>query len=155
LAGKVHIEVTPDGTEEIIIRCASIGPEELRLKAAIERELSPEGQSLALEIGDNEYIVPISELLFFESDGSRTAAHTRSRMYYTPLKLYELENILPGSFMRVSKSCVLNINAVNVLQKDLTGICRVGFRNSEKAVYVSRMYYKPFRERLFELRKVK
>ena len=73
-------------------------------------------------------------------------------MYYTDLKLYELEERLPKSFMRISKSCIINVNAVSSIHKEITGICEAFFRDTVKKVYVSRGYYKQFREKINETR---
>ena len=111
-----------------------------------------EASEMELELGEKLHFVKISSLLFFETDGSKTAAHTVDRMYYTDLKLYELEERLPNSFMRISKSCIINVNAVSSRHKEITGICEAFFRNTPKKVYVSRSYYKPFKEKINETR---
>lgn len=153
---KVKIEIDPDGPEEIVIRTRSMTPEINALKTLIE---SGEGETgkvreLALRLGEAEYFVPLGSILFFESDGDNVAAHTDRHIYYTDLKLYELEAILPKSFMRVSKACVLNLEAVDWLRRELTGPCRVGFTGCTKQAYVSRLYYRPFREKLEEMRSI-
>lgn len=38
-----------------------------------------------------------------ETDGNAIQVHTRDDIYQTRYKLYELEELLPGQFMRVSK----------------------------------------------------
>lgn len=153
---KVKIEIDPDGPEEIVIRCRSMTPEINALKTLIERGEKETGEvrELALRLGETEHFVPLDSILFFESDGDSVAAHTDRHIYYTDLKLYELEEILPKSFMRVSKACVLNLEAVDWLKREITGPCRVGFTGCTKQAYVSRLYYRPFREKLEEMRSI-
>lgn len=146
---KVRIEIDPGAEEEIVIRCKALTPE----LEALRRMAMGEGEELLLTLGEEEFFVPRGEILFFESADGRTAAHTAARMFYTEHKLYELEELLRGSFLRVSKSCILNLRAVSSIRRDVTGICEVRFTGSSKKVYVSRMYYKTFRETLLEMRK--
>jgi DNA-binding LytR/AlgR family response regulator len=146
---KVRIEIDPDCEEEIIIRCRNMSEEAIRIESVVS---ALEASEMELELGEKLHFVKISSLLFFETDGSKTAAHTVDRMYYTDLKLYELEERLPNSFMRISKSCIINVNAVSSIHKEITGICEAFFRNTPKKVYVSRSYYKPFKEKINETR---
>ena len=72
--------------------------------------------------------------------------------YQVKYKLYELEEILPGHFMRVSKSTILNLQKIYALHKTISSPCLVEFANTSKQVYVSRHYYRPLRSRLEEKR---
>ena len=146
---KVRIEIDPGAEEEIVIRCKALTPE----LETLRRMALGEGEELLLTLGEEEFFIPRGDILFFESVGGKTAAHTASRMFYTAHKLYELEELLAGSFLRVSKSCILNLRAVSLIRRDMTGSCEVRFTGSGKKVYVSRMYYKTFRETLLEMRK--
>lgn len=148
---KVRFEIDPDLDEEIIIRCKAMNEDIVQLEKLINENPSNE---IELHLGGNDYFIALDRILFFETDGSKTAAHTKDKMYYTDLKLYELEEKLPRRFMRISKSCVLNLKAVSSLRRELTGVCEAGFPDSVKKVFISRSYYKPFREKIAEIRKV-
>ena len=151
---KVRIELDPDiPEEEVIIRCPEITPEILKLQKLAEGDGGQrQNAEISLSLGDREYFVAVKNILFFETSDSRTAAHTSDRMYYTDKKLFELSEFLPSDFMRVSKSCIVNLQRISSIRRDVTGVCEVFFEGSEKRIYVSRMYYKPFREKLLELR---
>lgn len=69
---------------------------------------------------DTEYYLDLDAILFFESDNGTVYAHTANDMFSTTQKLYELENILPNSFLRISKSTIVNI------QKFI--LCRILYR---------------------------
>lgn len=56
---------------------------------------------------DTEYYLDLDAILFFESDDGTVYAHTTNDMFSTTQKLYELENILPNSFLRISKSTII------------------------------------------------
>ena len=60
--------------------------------------------------------------------------------------------MLPGFFMRVSKSTILNINGIYAITKNITASSIVQFERSHKQVFVSRNYYKALKQRLEEKR---
>lgn len=147
---KVRLEIDPNGEEEVIIKCRELSEEVIRLEAAL-RGGSTDFE-MELHQGGNDFFIKTNDILFFETCGSKTAAHTKDKMYYTDLKLYELSEQLPRCFMRISKSCIVNINAVSSTRRELTGICEAFFEETAKKVYISRSYYKPFREAVKEIR---
>ena len=149
---KIRIEVDPEGEEEIVIRCRQMDEDVIRIQKLLESGPGQRSGEISLRLGETEYIVPVGSVIFFESSDRQCTAYTEDHMLECDLKLYELEEILPTYFMRVSKSTILNLRAVESLRRDLTGTCEIGFRNSKKKIYVSRMYYRAFREKLNETR---
>jgi len=150
---KVRIELEPNAESEIVIKCSGLTPDVLRLQKLIEQEMrAGQDGELTLTLGDREYFVSLKDVLFFETSDERTSAHTSESMYYTDMRLFELEEMLPDSFMRISKSGIVNLSRVSSVRRDVTGIGEVFFDGSAKKVFVSRMYYKNFREKLHELR---
>lgn len=51
---------------------------------------------------------------------------------------HELEEMLPGVFMRVSKSAILNVDRIFSIERKLSSASVVQFQNSYKQVYASR-----------------
>ena len=92
----------------------------------------------------------MDEILFFETDSDGINAHTRDNIYQTKYKLYELEELLPGSFMRISKSAIVNTSHIYSISRNLTASSVVAFADTHKQVYVSRYYYKPLINKLEE-----
>lgn len=146
---KVRIEIDEDADEVIIIRAKKLTEDVLSLQKMLTGNTDGE-KKLPLTIGEKEYFVSLGDILFFETEGGHTAAHTDNKMYYTTLKLYELDDILPKCFMRISKSCILNADKVSSIRRSATGVCEAFLSSGEKKVYVSRMYFKPFKEYLTE-----
>lgn len=97
--------------------------------------------SLELYKDDQQFYLNIDELVFFETSANIIYAHTVSQAYETKYKLYELEALLPNFFMRISKSTICNINYIHSINRQLTASGLIKFRNTNKEVYVSRMYY--------------
>ena len=148
---KVRIEISDDGEEEVVIRAHSLSNEVRRISDAIGAASGSEA-TISLTDGESEYFVPVRSILFFETQEGHTAAHTADRMYYTSLKLYELEEILPRTFARVSKSCVVNTAAISSIRRNPVGASETLFTGSYKKVYISRSYYKAVRELIEETR---
>lgn len=78
-------------------------------------------------------------------------AHTTKNAYQVKYKLYELEDILGGNFMRVAKSTILNLDKIYAITRSISN-CQIKFEESYKTVYVSRHYYRDLRNRLEERR---
>ena len=148
---KVRIEIGEQNEDEIVIRCRQFTDEIQHLQRMLQESRHP--TELSLTLGESEYFVPIQSLLFFETDGAgRLAAHTAKQMFYTDLSLRSLEQLLPRTFMRVSKSCILNSAQVSSMTRSVTGSGTVHFAGSEKIAYVSRMYYKALGALIYETR---
>jgi len=145
---RVRIELT-DTDEEIVIHCRQITPEIETLVQSIRVNRSS-GTSIAFFKNDEQYYLHLSEVLFFITEGDKIFAHTASDAYETRTRLYELEKLLPPSFVRVSKSSITNTLQIFSIQRNLTRIGVVSFRGSHKEIYVSRMYSKLLQQKMEE-----
>lgn len=149
---KIRIELDDTVTEEeVIIRCGALSREVQMIQQSLS-ELSLKNQSFVFYKGDTEYFLPLEEILFFETEEKSICAHTLDNIYQVKYRLYELEEFLPGHFMRISKSTILNTNKVYSIQRNLTASSVVEFQNTHKQVFVSRYYYKPLKNKLEEKR---
>jgi DNA-binding LytR/AlgR family response regulator len=150
---KVRIDISENFKEdEIIIRCSKLDVKVQKVYDAL-MELTKGSQQLLLHKGNVDYYLPLDSILFFETMESCISAHTVSNVYETTYRLYELEELLPGYFMRVSKSTILNLNHIYSISRNLTASSEVQFFDTHKLVYVSRNYYKSLKTRLEEKRK--
>lgn len=149
---KIKIEIEESLEEnEVLIRCRELTEEITAIQKAVS-DVTGATQKLTFYKGNTEYYLSLNDILFFETDASGISAHTRIDAYQTKYKLYELEDILPGFFMRVSKSTILNTNHIYSINRNLTASSVVAFFDTHKQVYVSRYYYKPLISKLEEKR---
>lgn len=147
---KVKIEMTEGLAEdEIIIRCSRLNDEIISLQNYISRQ-SNASRCLPLQEGETDYYIPLQEIYFFETGGREVRAHTANRLFICPYKLYELEDLLPGGFMRISKSSIVNLDYIYSITRNLTASSTIEFTGSKKRVLVSRAYYKALTGRLRE-----
>lgn len=148
---RVRIEIAEDRDEEIIIRCRERNERIVDIERALDSALKSSGE-LALYINGTEYFVPRSEILYFESEGDRIFAGTKSHRYVTTFKLFELEDLMPSYFVRISKSTIANVKLISSIKREVTGNGELTFKGSEKKVYFSRSYYKKLRAKIDEVR---
>ena len=147
---RIRIEIT-DESEEIVVRCRERDEKISDIERAIDNAIKG-GSELTLYINGTEYYVPRSEIMYFESEGDRIYAGTKDRRYVSTYKLFELEDIMPSYFVRISKSTIANVKLISSLRREVTGNGELTFKESEKKVYFSRGYYKRLREKIDEVR---
>ena len=140
---KIKIEIDEGLPEdEVLIRCRGLTEQIADVQKAVSEVINT-SQKFVFYRGNTEYYLTLDEILFFETDSDGINAHTRDNIYQTKYKLYELEELLPGSFMRISKSAIVNTSHIYSISRNLTASSVVAFADTHKQVYVSRYYYKP------------
>ena len=143
---KLRIEIDDNLEEtEILIKTPALTDEIADLQRILQESKAPR---LTFYKGTGEYYLDLSEILFFETDGSKIYAHTQKEAYEVRLKLYELETILPRYFSRVSKSTIANIRQIYSVDKSFSGTGTISFYQTHKEVHVSRHYQSLLKENL-------
>jgi len=152
---KIRIEIDQDiGEEEVVIRCRHFDEKMRQLQNVIADTVSQEQQILFYN-NEKEYYFPVKQILFFETGENGIQAHTRDEVFQVRYRLYELEQMLPAVFLRVSKSTILNVEKVYSITRNLTASSVVEFQKTHKKVYVSRNYYKQLKYVLEERKGIK
>lgn len=142
---KLQIEQSDTVREtEIIIRCGSAMDERLR---RLIRQIQMYSFSLTGKRDGESYQLAPEDVYYIESVEERTFLYTAEEMYESTQRLYELEGKLQSTdLMRVSKSVILNLNALRSVRPLLNGRFEATLLNGEK-VLISRHYLAAFRER--------
>ena len=149
----IRIEVDEKIEEnEVIIKCKSLSDEVLEFQKLLT-DLLPRRKQIIFYKGETEYYLSLDEILFFETEENVISAHTIENVYQVKYKLYELEELLPIHFMRVSKSTILNIDRIYSITRNISASSAVEFQKTHKQVYVSRYYYNSLKSKLKEKRK--
>ena len=147
---KIRIEVNNKIKEnEVIIRCSELSEDVKNIQIMLDDMLSHK-KDITFYRDVTEYYLSLEEILFFETEENGICAHTINNIYNVKYKLYELEEFLPGHFMRVSKSTILNTNHIYSITRSISSSSKVEFQNTHKQVFVSRYYYKPLNIKLLE-----
>lgn len=145
---KVRIEIEEGlAEEEVIIRCGGLNDSIISLQNYISGQAGGQG-CLLLRKNDTEFYIPMKEIYFFETEGRELRAHTANQIFSCDYRLYELEELLPGCFMRISKSSIANLDVIYSVTRNLTASSVVEFTGSAKKAMLSRAYFKVVTERL-------
>ena len=92
---KLRIELDNQIKEnEIIIKCSELSEEITKIQNIIFELISEK-----------------KEMIFYKGN---------TEVYQVKYKLYELEEILPQNFIRISKSTILNINHIYSITRNIT-----------------------------------
>ena len=143
---KVRIEIDENMSEdEIVIRCAQPDERVLKMKRAAEPEI-------AFFKDAAQFYPPLDSILFFETGEHNLNAHTSDDVFQVKMKLFELEEILPRKFVRVSKSAIVNVKHIYSVERNITSASLISFAGTHKQLYASRSYYKLLKLRLGERR---
>lgn len=147
---KIEVDESISDTE-VVIRCRELSDEILVMQKQL---LQSAKETLKIEAEKNgvTYYLSLGEIIFFETNQNQIAVHTVDQIYMTRFRLHELEDMLPGKFVRVSKSAIINISKLHSICKNITGASEVTFLGSHKKTFVSRNYYRMLMEKIKEKR---
>lgn len=96
---------------------------------------------------DSIVMISISDVECFSSEGDKVFAHLRGgKTFLIKKRLYELEEIVPKEFVRISKSALANWDQVARLNVQLSGVVNVVFK-SGYSDYISRRCFAEIKRR--------
>ena len=96
---------------------------------------------------DSYQVIHIDDIVYFHSDGNNTFCTAGARIFEIKKKLYELEQDLSGrGFIRVNKSCVVNILKLKEIDPWFGGRLLLLFNNCDDEIEVSRSYVGSFKK---------
>ena len=145
---KLRIEIC-DGLpeDEVIIRCGRMDDDVRKLQEYISNLSTPK---LTFYKGTQEFYLPLEKILFFETEGEQVHAHTTNESFKVKRRLYELEEMLPRSFIRAAKGTIVNTSHIYAINRSLTASSQIKFAGTHKQIYVSRHYYTALKEKMNE-----
>lgn len=130
----------------VTIECRKADSDILRLISAIKN--FDNSQKIVCTANGETYFIDCGEILYFESVDRNTFCYTESKVYETPLKLYEIEEMYEGcDFIRSTKSTVININRIKSVRPEFGGKITATMENGEK-MFISRQYVPVFKQKL-------
>ncbi|NLL31131.1 MAG: LytTR family transcriptional regulator [Clostridiales bacterium] len=134
---KVIINEDENNNEiEIIINCKTIDDTVVKLIS----KLKEEDNVVTGSKNGRVYVIKLDSILYFESVDKRTFIYTKDDVYECNLRLYEVEEKFGSRhFFRASKSTVINITKISVINPVIGGRIEVLLENKEKLI-VSRQY---------------
>ena len=103
---KINIELDSNLKEiELVIKTPDLNSDVILIKELVEKAIA-NSQKIIFYKGDSEYFIPLESILFFETDDNKVYAHTTDEFFEVKFKLYELEQLIPFYYCRISKSSI-------------------------------------------------
>ncbi|MCL2357855.1 MAG: LytTR family transcriptional regulator [Defluviitaleaceae bacterium] len=134
---KININIDKSCAEtEITINCAVMSDE---LEKVISSLRALDFKLTGTKDGQT-HILDANQVLYIDTVDKKTFLYTKSAVYETNMRLYELEeNLFTSDFFRSGKSGIINFNKIKSLKSDIDGRIIVVMDNNEKLI-VSRQY---------------
>lgn len=128
--------------KHVIISCNEFSKEISRIKEYAEQIEN----TITVKIGNDKMQIIPTEIFYIESVDKHTFIYLESGVGESSLRLYELEEMLNKSkFLRVSKSCIVNMVNVKSISVMINRNLTLTMSNGEKVI-VSRRYVKKMNE---------
>lgn len=140
---KLKLFIDKSRDEEIHIYAHEKTP----LIEAIEQLISEDGFEL-IGYTDREGVkLNLADIYRFTVENNRVFAETDECNYRLKFRLYQLEERLPESFIKINQSCIANIRMIERFDASVSSSLLVKFRNGSSD-YVSRRQLRTVKERL-------
>jgi len=142
---KISINIDKRYAEtEITINCAVMSDE---LEKVIAGLRAMDFKLTGAKDGQT-HILDASQVLYIDTVDKKTFLYTKSSVYETNQRLYELEeNLSTSDFFRAGKSSIINFNKIKSLKSDIDGRIIVVMENNERLI-VSRQYTEFIKKKL-------
>jgi DNA-binding LytR/AlgR family response regulator len=141
-------------TDERLAQCVArlsleVGPSAGDAAVALP-QLKPRAASLewlTVKLAETTRLVPVSEVLYFRSGDKYTEVVTASERHLlrTPLKEL-LEQLNPKHFVQIHRSVIVNLRAVERIERDLLGRSQLYLRDRDDVLTVSRSFLERFKQ---------
>lgn len=132
------------GDVEVLIRYAKLNKRVERLIALVE--------AVDLKIKCNadtrEHLIPASDIFYIESVDKRTFVYLEKDVFRTDFRLYQLAgNLAQAGFVQISKSCILNLHALESIKPLMNSRMEAMLKNGER-LHVTRKYLSGIKQAL-------
>ena len=143
---KVELQINETYEEEKLI-VQTPQPTEKVQKVIEFAENLDQKETIKGKIDDRVYLIKIGKIQRFYIENRKILAETASHTYAIDLRLYQVLEILPTTFIQISQSEIVNIDAISHLKLTPNGLVEIFLKN-ESFTYSSRRYLKTIKEKL-------
>ena len=143
---KVRLDIDQQYAEEqIIIESPSLSPRVQKVQDFVQS--LDQKETLKGKFHDQVYLIEIGQIQRIYIENRKVLAETDSRTYTLDIRLYQASELLPASFIQISQSEFVNIDAISHLKLTSNGLIEIYLKN-ESFTYSSRRYLKAIKEKL-------
>jgi len=132
---KAKLAAPPTDLKAILAQIGQLGPKKERL------------QWIKATIGQNLRLIPVAEVLFFQSDEKYTRVVTADAeaLIKTPIREL-LDGLDPEVFWQIHRSTLVNAAAIAAVTRDFRGQAHVKIKGKDDNLVVSRIYSHLFKQ---------
>ena len=143
---KVRLDIDQQYTEEqIIIEAPSLSSKIQKVQDFVQS--LDQKETLKGKFQDQLYLIEVGTIQRVYIENRKVLAETGNRTYALDIRLYQAVEILPASFIQISQSEIVNIDAISHLKLTSNGLIEIYLKN-ESFTYSSRRYLKTIKEKL-------
>ena len=143
---KVRLDIDKQYAEEqIIIEAPTLSPRVQKVKDFVQ--LLDQKETLKGKFQDQVFLIEIQKIQRIYIENRKVIAETGNRTYALDIRLYQAVEILPASFIQISQSEIVNIDAISHLKLTSNGLIEIYLKN-DSFTYSSRRYLKAIKEKL-------
>lgn len=143
---KVKLDIDQQYTEEqMIIEAPTLSSKVQKVQDFVQS--LDQKETLKGKFEDQVYLVEIHKIQRIYIENRKVLAETDSRTYVLDIRLYQAIEILPASFIQISQSEIVNIDAIGHLKLTSNGLIEIYLKN-DSFTYSSRRYLKAIKEKL-------
>lgn len=143
---KVKLDIDQQYTEEqMIIKAPTLSSKVQKVQDFVQS--LDQKETLKGKFEDQVYLVEIHKIQRIYIENRKVLAETDSRTYALDIRLYQAVDMLPASFIQISQSEIVNIDAISHLKLTSNGLIEIYLKN-ESFTYSSRRYLKAIKEKL-------
>ena len=143
---KVELQIKETYKEEKLIVQAPQATKKVQKVIEFAKNLDQK-ETIKGKIDDQVYLVEIGKIQRFYTENRKVLAETASQTYSIDLRLYQVLEILPTTFIQISQSEIVNIDSISHLKLTPNGMVEIFLKN-ESFTYSSRRYLKTIKEKL-------
>ncbi len=143
---KVRLDIDQQYAEEqIIIEAPTLSPRVQKVKDFVQS--LDQKETLKGKFQDQVFLIEIQKIQRIYIENRKVLAETGNRTYSLDIRLYQAVEILPASFIQISQSEIVNIDAISHLKLTSNGLIEIYLKN-DSFTYSSRRYLKAIKEKL-------
>lgn len=131
---------------EVLIKYAQMNQTVKRIEGlikSVDKTVKCKGEN-------NELWINASDIYYIESVDKRTFVYCEKSIYRSDLRLYQLiDELMDVGFVRVSKSCIMNINMLDSIRTMINSKMEATLSNGER-ICITRKFIPCIRKKLEE-----
>lgn len=140
---KFKLFIDKNHDDEVIV----YAHEESELTKQIEDIVTKSESQIVAYIDREAVVLELADVYCFVVEDNKVFAITSKEKLKVKSRLYQLEEMLPHTFVKVNQSCIANIKMIKSFDSKISGSLLVRFKNGYSD-YVSRRQLKVVKERM-------